>query len=190
MADVNNPNNLPVGHFTAHIGLYCNYASYFCDYQKAVDILYQSVAETNVDSDSIAFSLLFLMRHSLELGYKFTLEAVYQDARRSYVPDTDGHSLLRCHETLGKWFREFEKSNKISAELKGDFGKYYGLARVGMREFDRLDPHSFHFRYPTDKKGKSSCFDRTEKTNLLELKTAFDGAMALLKQTADVFRSG
>jgi hypothetical protein len=190
MPNRNNLDNLPVGHFTAHIGLYCNYASYFSDYQKAVDIPFQSVAATETNPDSVAFSLPFLMRHSLELGYKFTLETVHRDAGGLYMPAREGHSLVRCHERLGKWFKEICNASEISAELIKDFDKYYELARVGMQEFDRLDPDSSHFRYPTDKKGSTSCFARTDKTNLLDLKTAFDGAMTLLRNTAAVFDAG
>jgi hypothetical protein len=188
--ETNNPLNLPNGHFTAHIGLYVDFSNYFGAYQEAAEILFQAVAKTDKTPDSIALPLLFLMRHSLELGYKFTLDSVLRNDGQFYSPGSDGHSLTSCHKTLRKWFDEMCKRNNVPENLKEDFDKYYDLARIGMEQLDHFDPDSYHFRYPGDKKGQSSYFNRNDKVNLLEIKRAYDGAMTLLRHTADVFARG
>ena len=186
----NDTQNLPKGYFTAHIGLYVNFGHYFHAYQEAVEILFQEIATTKRTPDSIALPLLFLMRHTLELGYKFTLDEVLRDNSQFYSPCGDGHSLTSCHKTLRRWYDEMCQRTKVSLELRTDFEKYYTLAEIAISQFDTLDHGSFHFRYPVDKAGTSCNFNHADKVNLLDLKISYDGAMTLLRHTADVFRFG
>jgi hypothetical protein len=67
----NNPRNLHDGHFTAYIGNYQKFNVFMSFYQDVVDKLYREVSEGNETADSIAIPLLFLMRHTMELGCKY-----------------------------------------------------------------------------------------------------------------------
>ena len=168
--ETNNPLNLPNGHFTAHIGLYVYFSNYFGAYQEAAEILFQAVTKTDKTPDSIALPLLFLMRHSLELGYKFTLDSVLRNDGQFYSPGSDGHSLTSCHKTLHKWFDEMCKRNNVPENLKEDFDKYYDLARIGMEQLDHFDPDSYHFVIRGIKKAKVRILTKTTKLICSRLK--------------------
>ena len=69
----NNPRELHDGHFTAHIGLYPKFSTFVAFYKDSIEKLFKAVSEGNETADVAAIPLLFLMRHTLELGYKFSL---------------------------------------------------------------------------------------------------------------------
>ena len=76
--------------FVAHVGQRQSFASYLNSYEQAVKRLFDDIVSGKESVDLIAPPLLFLMRHSLELGYKFTLWELHQI-------NEDAYNLTRIH---------------------------------------------------------------------------------------------
>src|SRR4051812_17957917 len=57
---------------TAHIGLYQSFGSYLGSYEHFIKGLFARLEAGKEPPDMIAPPLLFLMRHAMELGYKYT----------------------------------------------------------------------------------------------------------------------
>jgi len=180
----NNPRKLPKGHFTAHVGLYLKFNVFMSFYRDAVDKLYREVSEGNETADSIAMPLLFMMRHTMELGYKFTITEICQLNGTSYNPQNDGHSFENLHRRLKKEFDTLGQNGGVSDNKKAGFYEYYKLTETAMTWFDNEDRRGVNFRYP------ESSFKHDKKVNLLEVKNKFDEAMTLLTVTVDVITEG
>src|SRR5258706_12144392 len=98
------PKLLPEGYFTAHIGCNSSWSDYGGDYQWAVEILWTEVREGRATPDKAALPLLFLVRHALELGYKWNLAEFYSALERGNVNPV--HDLAGLHVELGNVFEE------------------------------------------------------------------------------------
>ena len=180
----NNPRNLHEGHFTAHVGLYLKFNVYTSFYQDAVDKLYRDVSEGNETADSIAMPLLFLMRQTMELGYKYTIMEICRLNGTIYNPKTDLHFLKKLHSRLKKEFNMLWQNGGVNDNKKAAFDEYYELTEIAMIWFDEIDPSGENFRYP------QSSFAPDKKVNLLDVKNKFDEAMTLLNYTVDVITDG
>jgi hypothetical protein len=180
--EANNPKNHPQGVFTAHLGL-ISFNIYLGSYENAVIVLYKEIAEGRETPDSLVYPLVFMMRHSLELAYKWTLLGLSSFLNEPYNPGKDLHSLRESHKTLKAFFNEACKRLRVKIE---EFDDRYRDAERILEFFDGLDPKGFAFRYPTDKKRRHSSFMRGKQINLLDLKNRFDSAMVLVRHTLDV----
>jgi len=183
----NNPKGFPEGVFVARVGWFRGFADYLVSYERAVEILYEKVATGEETPDSIVVPLVFLMRHSLELGYKYTLVELHYLNEVPYDSKKFGHhSLKGFHSALKESFEKVAAKWFLSESMLEDFARHYHKTRAGMEEFDQLDSSSFRFRYPIDKKTGNLVFSGNETVNLLSLKQLYDDAMVLLRHTADV----
>src|ERR1035437_9319091 len=100
----NNPQHLHEGHFTAYVGLYPTFSAFISSYQNAMNKFYREVSEGNETPDSIALPILLLMRHTMELGYKFTITEICQLNGVTYNPKDDLHFLKKLHSRLKQAF--------------------------------------------------------------------------------------
>ena len=178
----NNPRNLHEGHFTAHVGLYPKFNVFMSFYEDAVNKLYREVSEGKETADSIAMPLLFLMRHTMELGYKYTIAEICEMNGTKYNPTDDGHYFYKLHLRLKEEFYKLWQNRGVSDDKKRGFDEYYGITEAATLWFDRIDRKGVNFRYPG--------FARDEKVNLLEVKNRFYEALTLLTVTVDVITDG
>jgi hypothetical protein len=178
----NNPRNLHEGHFMAHVGLYSKFNVFMSFYEDAVNKLYREVSEGNETADSIAMPLLFLMRHTMELGYKYTIAEICEMNGTKYNPTDDRHYFYKLHPRLKEEFYKLWQNGGVSDDKKRSFDEYYEITEAAMLWFDKIDPNGVNFRYPG--------FAHDKKVNLLEVKNKFDEAMTLLTVTVDVITDG
>ena len=110
---VNNPANRPHGLFTAHVGHYVSTGSYFTSYKEAADVLFQSMlfGEVHKLPDEICYPFIYLVRHTLELGHKATLEHLFRVCGERYKGHVRGqrHNLKNLHATLREYFQKAVK---------------------------------------------------------------------------------
>ncbi len=180
----NNPRNFHNGHFVAHIGLYQKFNVYMSFYEDAVNVLYRGVSEGNESADGIAMPLLFLMRQTMELGYKYTIKEICQLNGKSYDPKTDLHFLKKLHSRLKKEFDTLWQNGGVGDNMKASFDEHYELTETATIWFDKIDPKGENFKYP------QPLFASNKKVNLLEVKNEFDEAMTLLSFTVDAITGG
>lgn len=181
----NNPRQLHAQHFDASLNRFPKFSTYVSFYQDAVETLYERVSLGNDTADSIALPLLYLIRHTLELGYKYSL--VYLCARNSTVFDPqkkEKHSLSELHKRLKVEYYSAIANGALPEADKESFEKYYALAALSMKRFEKLDGASSKTRFPNI--DESAVFEPGTTVNILEIKNEFDNAMILLTTMADL----
>lgn len=183
----NNPRGLHERHFTARIGRSANFSAYLAFYEHAVERLYCEVSEHNETADMVAIPLLFLMRHTIELGYKFSLFHLCELNGSSFTPEAkngEGHSFAKLHQRLRLEYSKALSDGHVADKDHEVIEEYFALTEKGMKIFDSLDEKSTKFRYPIDR--QSPVFPEDTEINLLEMKNACDEAMGLLGIVIDV----
>jgi hypothetical protein len=183
----NNPRGKPEKYFIAHVGLYPTFSAFLLFYEHSIERLFSDVSEANGTPDLVAIPLLYLMRHAMELGYKFSLQALCEINSSRFAPEAkggEGHSLTKLHRRLGAELETAAKEGRVSQEDQGEFAKYYGITEKAMNAFDDLDVGATKLRFPNS--DKTAAFPRDKQVNLLEMKNAFDNSMVLLGTIVDV----
>jgi hypothetical protein len=155
-------------------------------YEQAVKTLFDSIDRGRQPIDLIAPPLLFLMRHSMELGYKYAIWEIHQITGEKYDAEAYGkHDLAMLHAALREQHQKVVvKMNLPDSEVE-NFEHHCVNTEAGMKKFMAMDSGSFSFRYPIDKKGNIN-FRPDETVDLVAMKLLYDDAMILLCATADV----
>ena len=181
----NNPRHMHDGQFTAFIGNYPYFSTYVAFYQDAVESLFKRVSEGSDTPDKVAFPLLFLMRHTLELGYKYSLFHLCDLNSATFDPQNEEkHSLVKLHRRLSAEYEAAIENGSLPESNKESFDEHYAKTDLSMKRFESLDASSTKTRFPNV--DESSAFGLGATVNLLELKNEFDDAMVLLRTMADV----
>lgn len=186
-----NKDKLRVYNFTFRLGWYSTDKSYLVSYEHVVKMLFNRIDQQKDKVDMVAAPLLFLMRHSMELGYKINIKFL---ARYGEVLNEQEIKFLNTKHYLDKLHVLFVKKFNKSAEQLGltqdimqSFKEYENKTRSAMELFSKLDNGSYSFRYETDTDG-NKVFPRETTVNLLELKEPYEAAMTLLKYTDAVLQ--
>lgn len=172
-------------HFEAQIGFHVSYGSYLGAYQRAVDILFLEIKARNCPVNTISYPLLFLVRHSLEIGYKLNINYLSRYSGLDDKVNWDKHNLIELHQAFKTHFMAVVKELDVDQYVVDDFNSYYSEVEKLTRTFNDLDRGSYSFRYPVDKKQKE-VFKHEDTINLLDVKDLYDKALILLFHTADV----
>jgi hypothetical protein len=170
---------------TSRLGWYSDDYDYLICYEKSANILFESVDKGRVPVDYIAAPMLFLMRHSIELGYKININFLAQFSQLKDEVDNTQHFLRKLHEALKKHFVASIDILEIPEDIVKSFQEVAKDTEKSMTFFDMVDKASYNFRYEKDKSGQK-VFDRNTTINLLQVKNDYDKAMSLLKYTRDV----
>lgn len=174
----------------AYLGNYPRFHSYLTFYHEAFEALMKDVAALGWHVDRLAFPMLFIARHCLELGFKYNIRHF---KKYSKLKDFSKNHDLR---TL---FGEFKQHiEKTVTNLKDNYGIEVIKTEIDefnlyCREvdkltllFDTLDKGSFNFRYPEDQNDKR-VFKSTDRINLLDVEELLKESMVLLQYTSSVF---
>ncbi|OFW31372.1 MAG: hypothetical protein A3J28_04080 [Acidobacteria bacterium RIFCSPLOWO2_12_FULL_60_22] len=183
----NNPRELAESRFLVQFGFFKDFANYLNSFERAVELLYAKVSNAEETPYSVALPLLFLMRHSLELGYKYTIVELHYLNEIPYEPEKFKHRLERLHSALRELFNQAATKWSFSKSTLEDFEHHYANTEKCMKEFKQLDDCSMTFRYPIDMKGNPS-LSPDDTVNLLALKRSYDSGMLLLDHLADVLQ--
>ena len=168
------------------VGQRQSFASYLTAYEHAVKQLFDSVASGREPAELVAPPLLFLMRHSMELGYKFTLWELHEMNGEPYdFQRFKDHRLGELHEALCEAHRKAVDKYDLPESHVENFDEYCEKTEAGMKQFSRLDFNSMNFRYPVNNQGNPS-LPSGETVDLVALKQLFDDSMVLLRHTTDV----
>jgi hypothetical protein len=152
-----------------------------------VERLYREVSENNETADAIGIPLLFLMRHALELGYKFSLFHLCKLNGTSFTPEAlgcEGHSFEKLHKRLRLEYSKACADGHVPEKDHDVIEEYFASTEKAIQLFDSLDKKSTKFRYPIDK--QMPVFPEGTEINILEMKNACDEAMGLLGTVIDV----
>ncbi|MFN8350291.1 MAG: hypothetical protein U0U25_02380, partial [Flavobacteriales bacterium] len=73
----------------------------FGQYARAVEYLYKAIEQTSFSADHCSYPLLYLMRHSIEVGLKANIQCVVQEGQ-----NVSGQQAGNIHD-LSKLHRKF-----------------------------------------------------------------------------------
>jgi len=132
-----------------------NWDLYTMGYKLAGDKLVEYVVDKNVDQDFLVFPIVFLYRHYIELQLKIIIK--------------EGNKLLGIKED----FENTHNLNKLWAKagniIKMVWPKEKSDVFVAVKgyisQLNDIDPISFSFRYPVDKK-RNKTLEGLEKINI------------------------
>jgi hypothetical protein len=133
-----------------------NWAKYISGYKHAADILVDKIIDNTSITELLAFPIIFLYRHFIELSLKLIIRYSYQ----LYDNQSDYEQI---HSLEKLW-----KDCRLIAEKKWPNGEDQTLDATEkiIKEFLKIDSSSYETRYPElkkikDKKGKKDKDDRT-----------------------------
>lgn len=150
-----------------------NWDLYAIGYKDAADILVQAVLKAPGQQDILVYPIVFLYRQYIELRLKEIIKkGSVLLVTFNEIPFDHNIDVLykKCKEMLEE---VCPKGSLIGLDVVNDF----------INQFIAIDPGSFAFRYPTDKKGKSSLtIKNINLNNLAEvmrgMANTLDGASA------------
>jgi hypothetical protein len=178
--------------FEAYLGNYQRFGSYLNFYHEAFKILMKDVETTGGHVDRIAYPMLFIARHCLELGFKTNIRHFKKYSEKDDFTNSDSHNLKDLFHAFILHVRTTIKNLKDKhgievepTEIK-EFEQYCSELEKLTLYFDQVDKGSFSFRYPVDKKNKT-VFKYDDRVNLLDIEELLNQGMVLLNHTADVF---
>ena len=121
------------------------WGAYVLGYREAADSIVENVEELGVDL--LAYPVMFLYRHFLEIGLKHDL-IVLKRYFREQVEFPPHHRLdILWQEVRSLMEKEWNTASHT---------EYYDAIEDRIKEFQQIDQESYAFRYPVTKQNTSS----------------------------------
>jgi hypothetical protein len=179
--------------FNAYLGHYLSFANYFGSYERAFEALMEKVYQSGNHVDLLAYPILFMARHCMELGFKTNIRYFLKYSEKDDFKKGGTHDLEKLFGAFK--FHIAESINNLKSKYGievekvdiEEFNKYCEEVNKLTNIFQLLDKKSDSFRYPVDKDNNNS-FDQNETINLLDVRDLYHKTSILLTHTADVFR--
>lgn len=156
---------------TAHISKnpHTRFVQMINGYQYASDILVDSAISEPSKLDSLIYPIIFNYRHFIELHLKYLISNFGRHVR--VEPVWNSHDLSKI------WL-SFIEMLAIFGNEDPDFAD--DVVGELITEFSKLDPNSFHARYPVDTKGNPVKINLSEidLKNLKDVMTGVAGYFA------------
>jgi len=142
---------------------------YATGYKDAADELVHALTERRASLDSVIYPLVFLYRQGLELQLKLILPLARRLADTLAKGD-HSHGLMPMWKELRALLETLvPRDDDEEVPAMEDF----------IQQLDEVDPQSFAFRYPTNKKGQMSLPD-LRHINVRHLSEIMDSVFLLL----------
>lgn len=178
--------------YEAFLGNYQRFESYLFFYNEAFKVLMKDIETSGSHVDRLAYPMLFIARHCLELGFKANIRYFKKYSGSEDFTKSDSHDLkilfngFKFH--VQESIKNLDKKFSITVEKEDitEFNRYCGNMDKLTDYFDQLDKTSFSFRYPVDKNQKK-IFKYNDRVNLLDIEELLDAGMVLLNHTSSVF---
>lgn len=167
--------------FTAYVGHAFSDMGLLGEYENAINIIIKELKATKTRIDVVAHPVLYMMRHSLELGYKGNFEYFKNYSDRASI--NMGHNLEKLHLELKAHFDLMKVKLNFDKILIEEFEKYYNETSLLINQLGPTEVSSF--RYTRNTKGQR-IFQGTETKNIGEIKALYDKAVTMLVHTSDL----
>ena len=175
---------LPHWKYEAHVGFMPTYGAYLSSYKNAVNVLFDKISNGE-PVDTLSLPFLFMVRHSLEVGYKMNINYLSKYSGLDDKVNWGKHYLKELHDAFGKHYEAASAEFNVSEEDDAEFSEMYEEVGGLTSTLNKIDRGSYSFRYPVDLK-QSKVFNHDDRINLHDVKEVYDQAMVLLFHTADV----
>jgi len=111
-------------------------------YKKAGDLMVAHAMTNSADRDFLVFPILFNYRHFIELSLKYQLA--------TYGPTVDISPIWNTHDLHPLWSSFLDMLERYGTPDPDEADPVVGEIVI---EFAKIDPHSYSYRYPVDRKG-------------------------------------
>lgn len=178
--------------FTAYIDYYLSFPAYLGQYKRSFDVLIQSVYKSGNHVDHLAYPILFLARHCMELGLKTNIRYFSEYSEKSDYVKAGTHDLEKLFFAFKDHIKITIKNLKDKHDITVDENDIKAFEELALEVeklnniFHLLDRNSDAFRYPVDKEQNPS-FKKGETINILDVAELLEKSMTLFIHTADVF---
>ena len=154
-----------------------NWDSYATGYKHAGDILVQHVVDTHNHRDTLVFPIVFNYRQYVELRCKeiIMLGKLLADEDPQFP---NSHNLRLLWDTCRLMITTHEASAS-QTDLEA--------VEESLAEFSKVDPESYSFRYPVDRKGNLSIPPELHVINLRQLRDGMDRLAAFFDAVSMAF---
>lgn len=176
----NQINNRELDRLTAYVGHSYSDMNLVGQYENAVDILINQIIDEKHRIDTIAHPLLYLMRHSIELGLKENIKYLKKYSKLPFLKSKT-HTLSDLFSEFEKHYNEIAVKKNFEAELKEEYNKYTSDLKDVIQTLGE-DASSFRYIYKTE---YEKVFANTETINIYELKKKYDNSLIFITHTAD-----
>lgn len=118
-------------------------------YRKAAELMVQAAERDTVERSWLVYPILFNYRHFLELALKYQLA--------TYGPTVGIEPNWNCHRLEISWSSFTEMLERYGTDDPDEVDPVVGEI---ILEFAKIDPASYSYRYPVNKKGEPVPVDR------------------------------
>lgn len=166
---------------------------YFGEYQYSVELLFKSL--TGGEVTVVSLPLAFLIRHTLELGYKMNLielEKVSDLKTKIEYSGKSAHRIDDLHHEFDIQMKAIFKKYDADKDIIKQYNKLNSKLTDLKKQMHKLDELSYAFRYPVINDGvtpnfdKKDVADKTDVINFKEIKELYDDSILLIKYSTDV----
>lgn len=123
-------------------------------YDQLIEFYIKGVLNDEMDLQKLLLPILFLIRHSLEIGLKYNIEGIQKKnlpiKMKNYSAE---HSLARLFNCYKDFLSNIDKS-KANEETLVAINDYKNKYSELNETIHILDTNSRYFRYPADKQGR------------------------------------
>ena len=141
--------------FESHIGRNISWWQYYSQYKNIVDELVDGI-ERNVPIDTVSLPLLFLVRHSLELGLKaniLKLQKINSNVTKVKLKGSKSHSIEMLHNKFIEHLNVLKRERQFPSQIQDGVNTYLSKLEPLKDLLHSLDKGSYNFRYPVDTEG-------------------------------------
>lgn len=147
-----------------------NNESYAVQYQEAFEFLFNHRNEARNKGKLIDLPLLYLLRHYLELSFKYNIDYFKNysgsDALISKLNET--HDLEKLYQAFVCHHKKSFDKLDLEKDLKCQIKDYIKNLNKFVDIFIQLDKQGYGFRYSHDKNTNQRNFDLDAKVDLIE----------------------
>lgn len=135
-------------------------------YKRAADLMVDRAAKDRADRDALVFPIVFNYRHFIELSLKYLIA--------TYGPSVGVEANWTKHELEFLWTEFVRVLDGYGHE---DLEETDPVVAQTIAEFAKVDPGSFSYRYPVDRKGNPIplSHEQLDLAALADVMQALDG---------------
>lgn len=154
--------------FESYIGWNQNWWNYYVDYKEATRLLIQQI-NNNIPVDTVALPVLFMIRHSIELGLKANILELekFSTAKPKLKFDGKSHNLAFLYDYFVSHLQAVCIQYKVDKPITDQIDNYKGHMAKIVDRLTKIDKGSYNFRYPIDTNGNPN-FEFTDRINIAD----------------------
>lgn len=124
-------------------------------YDDLIITLLHAIKYSELNTTDIYLPLLFLIRHSLELGYKDNIAEVQTKLTNSQIKKaTQSHSLVSLNNIIEQFVVEARSTMTTKDDsIKNEIDRYLPIVKNLSNSLHAIDNASRSFRFPVDRDG-------------------------------------